>query len=255
MHTTSLIRFDNGNIAQAIQVSPYGDSAEVMRLIGFEHPKPAIFISGGASAMTDEAMAKTTALVEQGIVQFAADHNIAVVDGGTDAGIMRMVGQARHKLGNKFSLIGCAPHDKVHYPGRTFPNMETRTALEPHHSHFVLVDDDHWGAESDMIVGATRALTQEVLPSCGILINGGQIAQYDVYIASARGERAMPVIVVDGSGRSADMIATASKTGSFQSAMIKAIIQGGQIDIVVLDEGPASMYDKLTTLFNVSPAR
>jgi hypothetical protein len=247
--TPQNLQFENGNRARLIQVASYADATETMQKLGFTQPSAAIFLSGGASAMTDEAMEDTRDLVENGIARFAADHGIVVIDGGTDTGIMQMIGQARRKYQNKFPLIGCAPAGKVFYPG--MPKAEERSAaLEPNHSHFVLVDGDYWGSESDMIVGLTRAFTHSVLPSTGVLINGGKISKYDVYIASARGERAVPVIIIEGSGRTANQIATASKTGHFMSAMVKAIVQGGKLDIIMLSAGSNALYDKLQTAFN-----
>ena len=244
------ITFPNGNSATAILVPTFANAAEVANALQIPQPKGTIFISGGASAMDDEAIARTHSLIEGGIVQFAKDHDIVIVDGGTNAGIMRMIGQARHKLGASFPLIGCAPHDKLTYPGSpAADDPNSRTPLESHHTHFVLVDADYWGAESDIIVDLTRAIAQKKYPNCGILINGGGIAKYDIYIASARGASAIPVIVVDGSGRTADEIAMASRTGKFANAMIRAIVEGGQIDEVSLSGGPGMIYEKLKTLF------
>ncbi|MEL6148758.1 MAG: hypothetical protein AAFV33_23480 [Chloroflexota bacterium] len=243
------IKFPDGNRAKMLEAEPYADAGEVMRALGFTQPTPAIFLSGGASAMTEEDMTKTRALVEDGIARFAADHKIVVIDGGTDTGIMQMMGRARKAYDYRFPLIGCAPAGKVKYPGKAGDDNTTAT-LEPNHSHFVLIDGDYWGGESDMIVGLTRSFAHGVLPACGILINGGQISQYDVYIASARGKRAVPVIVIDGSGRTANKIAMESSTGNFSSAMIKAIVQGGKLEIITLKAGPDALYDKLQTAFN-----
>lgn len=243
-----LIQFSNGNQAKAVRVSPYANPDEVAQALGFNQIQSALFISGGAANMTAEDMERTRQIVEDGIARFAVENDVVVIDGGTEAGIMQMIGEARAKTGNRFPLVGCAPFGKVTYPGGTIEDEDanTRTALEDHHSHFVLVDADYWGAESDMIVGLTRSISRYNRPAYGVLVNGGKIAQYDVYIASARGKEAMPVIVVDGSGRTADSIASASKTGKFINAMIQAIIQGGKIEIVAIDDGSEAMYKALT---------
>ncbi|MEM6282155.1 MAG: hypothetical protein AAF787_08185, partial [Chloroflexota bacterium] len=172
--TLKTITFPNNNRAQMLEAPPYADASEVMGALGFTQPTPAIFISGGASAMSDEEMAKTHALIEDGIARFAADHRIVVIDGGTDTGIMQMMGRARKTYHYRFPLIGCAPAGKVTYPGKA--DTDATTTLEPNHSHFVLIDGDYWGGESDMIVGLTRSFTHGVLPACGILINGGKIS-------------------------------------------------------------------------------
>ena len=246
------IRFENGNVARAVRAPAYADASQVLQALDMTTPRPALFLSGGASAMGDAEMQHTQALVRDGIARFAADHGITVVDGGTDAGIMKMMGQARHHFKGVFPLVGCAPMEKVIYPGGPAREDNEATPLESHHSHFVLVDGDYWGVESDMIVGVARALPQTTRPTCGILINGGQISQYDVYIASARGEQAVPVIVIDGSGRTADMIASATKSGNFNTAMIKAIVEGGRIDVLTLNAGPDALYERLQHFFKTA---
>ncbi len=246
------IRFKNGNIARAVRAPAYADASQVLRALGMTTPQPALFLSGGASAMGDAEMQHTQALVRDGIARFATDHSITVVDGGTDAGIMQMMGQARRHFEGVFPLIGCAPMEKVTYPGGPTRDDDEATPLESNHSHFVLVEGDHWGVESDMIVGAARALPQTSAPTCGILINGGKISQYDVYIASARGEQAVPVIVIDGSGRTADMIASATKSGNFNTAMIKAIVEGGRIDVLTLNAGSDALYERLQYFFKTA---
>ncbi|MEO0562472.1 MAG: hypothetical protein AAF125_10175 [Chloroflexota bacterium] len=232
-------------------------SAEAVRdALGIPHPRPALFISGGASAMDDNAIFKTRNLMEGGVARFAAENDVVVIDGGTNAGIMQMMGEAHEKWGDRFTLVGCAPEGKVTYPGYKPSEADNkhdpeaaRTPLEPNHTHFVLVDENYWGAESDMIVGLTRAISGGKMPMAGVLINGGSIAKYDIYIASARGESPIPVLVVDGSGRSADEIAHASRTGRFTSAMVRAIVEGGKIDEVSLEGGARMMYERLKEMF------
>jgi len=249
---TFQITFPSGPSARTLRVPTFADATTVADKLGIKRPQSALFLSGGASAMDDESIFKTRSIIEGGIARFAAENNVVVIDGGTDAGIMQMMGVARAKWGNRFPLIGCAPEGKVIYPGLSVSpeDITTRTALEPHHSHFVLVDEDYWGAESDMIVGLTRSISGGTRPNYGVLINGGSIAKYDIYIASARGSSAIPVLVVDGSGRTANEIARASRTGKFQSAMVQAIVQGGKIEEVSLQGGPKMIYKRLTMLFN-----
>ena len=249
--TTAMLRFANGNTARVLRALPHADADTVAHALALVSPRPALFLSGGASAMNADAMRATNALITDGIARFAAEHGITVIDGGTDAGIMRLMGRARLRYRYRFPLVGCAPHDKITYPGDRRPG-DDRTPLEPNHSHFVLVSADYWGAESDMIVGMVRALTQCEIPGCGILINGGKIAQYDVYVASARGQRALPVVIIDGSGRTADAIASASKSGRFDTAMMRAIVEGGQIDIVSLHDGAEALYRRLEKVFAAS---
>jgi hypothetical protein len=250
------ITFPTGNQARTVRVPTYADAKQVATMLGVRQPRSTLFISGGAGNMDSIAIAKTRHLITEGIARFAAEHDVVVIDGGTDVGTMQMVGRARAKWKNRFTLIGCAPEGTVQYPNfertgqpLTTNDGDSRTPLEPNHSHFVLVDAPHWGSESDMIVGLARAIADGVMPSYGVLINGGSISKYDIYIASARGPAPIPVLVIRGSGRSADEIVTASDTGQFNNAMIREIVRGGKIEPVDLSGGPAHIYDRLKQLY------
>lgn len=192
--------------------------------------------------MTPEDIQLTHQVVEEGIAAFAQRYHITVIDGGTDAGVMQMIGDARRRNNYDFPLIGVAPLGRVEYPG--YENPAHEAILQEGHSHFVLVDGNEWGDESQMIVNMTRAISGG-LPMIGILINGGKIAEKDVYLATTQGNERIPILVLDGSGRTATNIATAFKTGTTTSNIIKAIIGGGDIRLTPLDEGKTTMLHRL----------
>jgi len=244
------IQFPDGHQAQAMHVPQKGDAAAVCDALKLETPRPAIFISGGASNMSEQDIARTQAIMEHGIAKFAQEFGVTVIDGGTEAGVMAMIGAARHKHRYQFPLIGVAPNEKIAYPGK--PNDAKDADLDDGHSHFVLVDADEWGEESQMIVDLTRTVSNYgERPACGILINGGKIAEHDVYIATAKGKHRIPMLILEGSGRAADDIATAFRTGKTNRAIIQAIIAGGAIKLVALVEGPDAMYQQLKAHFGV----
>jgi hypothetical protein len=155
----------------------------------------------------------------------------------------------RQKRRYRFPLIGVAPRLKIEYPG--FANPAAEAQLHQGHSHFVLVESDSWGKESRTIVDLTRAISQRQQPMLGILINGGKIAEHDIYLATSVGEDSVPVLVLDGSGRKADEVSTAVKTGKTSSKIIRAIVKGGRIDLVNIHGGADAMLDKLNRHFGV----
>jgi hypothetical protein len=226
----------------AIIVPPSGDPQVIVQAFGLGNPRPTIFITGGAGQMTDEDIKLTHQVVEEGIAAFAQRYHVTVIDGGTDAGVMQMIGDARLRNRYDFPLIGVAPLGKVAYPG--YENPAREAVLQEGHSHFVLVDAQEWGDESQMIVNMTRAIANG-MPMIGILINGGKIAEKDVYLATTQGNMRIPILVLDGSGRTATNIATAFKTGNSSSNIIKAIIAGGDIRLTPLDEGKTTMLRRL----------
>lgn len=241
-----IISFREGAWVPAIKVEIEANPQKIIDNFGLLTPRPTIFISGGASAMSDEDIERTRILMNEGIAAFAEKYNITVVDGGTEAGVMDMIGDAREKNGYKFPLIGVAPIHKISYPG--YVGRSTESTLQPGHSHFVLVDSDEWGGESSLIVSLAKALAANQAPIMGILINGGKIAEREVYLATTQGDSKMPLLVVDGSGRTADNISTAFKTQQTDSDLIQAIIKG-DIRITSLNEGVPALLTQLEKEF------
>jgi hypothetical protein len=239
-----LIRFSDQQYAPAMRLAVDADPQEVINTFHLLTPRPTLFISGGASGMSEADVIATRNLIEHGVAKFASEHHLTVVDGGTDAGVMGMIGTARRKHGYTFPLIGVAPLHTVRYPG-WYTDQPDNALLEDGHSHFVLVDADEWGAESGMIVNLTRAIANRQHPMLGILINGGKIAERDVYLATAKGDNRIPMVVIDGSGRTADTISNAYKTQQTDSHVIRAIINGGHIHIVALADGVDALVAEL----------
>ena len=240
------MKFPNGQSAQAVRVVADAKAAIVYRLLGFKEACPAIFVSGGASKMSKTDKKRTEEIIK-GIAQFAEERKAVIIDGGTESGIMKMVGDTRGSVGYQFPLIGVSPFGKVSYPGYENPGQEA--FLEDSHSHFVLVDGDEWGVESQMIVALTHAIAGNgKKPALGILINGGEIAMQEVYLASTKRQK-MPMIVLEGSGRAADEISSAFRTGKANHNLIQAILDGGDILLVGTAEGPEAMRLNLKRKF------
>lgn len=248
-HTTTFtIRFDDDQFAPAMRIKPNGDPQKIIESFGLLIPRPTIFISGGASNMSPEEIKRTKEIINLGIAKFAADRNITVIDGGTEAGVMEMIGDARASNNYKFPLVGIAPLQRVAYPG--WKGRKSEAELEPGHSHFVLVEGDEWGDESQMIVNLTRAVAKRERPMLGILINGGKIAEKDVFLATATGANRIPILVVDGSGRTANKISDAYKTKRTDNLIIQMIIKGGDIRLSPLRAGVPKMIDHLEKHFS-----
>lgn len=117
---------------------------------------------------------------------------------------MLLMGEAHAAAGARPPLVGVAAVGSVTLPGGDMPSRDT-APLDPDHAHFVLVPGDTWGAESKWIAAVATALAAGA-PSVTVLVNGGEIAYADVErsVAVAR-----PVLVIAGSGRTADEVAAA----------------------------------------------
>lgn len=242
------IKFADNQFSPGMRLASNGDPQRVLEVFNLITPRPTIFISGGASAMSEEDIRQTRVLIDKCIASFAEKHKITVIDGGTEAGVMDMIGDSRRNNKYKFPLIGVAPLQKVKFAD--FTGASAEAVLQDGHSHFVLIDSDEWGDESGMIVALTKAIAANKAPMVGILINGGKIAEREVYLAGASGENRMPLIVIDGSGRTADNISTAFKTQRTDSELIRAIIKGADIRLTSLSDGIPALQKELDKIFN-----
>jgi len=242
-----MIRFSSGRAAPALRLPPDGDLESAISALNLKKPSPVIMLSGGAGAMTQEEVEATREIIAEGIALFAQEHHITIVDGGTVAGIMQMIGDARSVRQYTFPLVGVAPEGRVNYPGHEHPNHDAQ--LHDGHSHFVLIQANEWGDESVALVGLVRAIAAGQKPMMGILINGGAIAEKDVYLATTQGEDSIPMVILEGTGRKADEIATASRTGETDNRIIKAIVSGGKIEVLSLKQGIPAMRAHLARYF------
>ena len=99
---------------------------------------------------------------------------LVAIDGGTGSGVMRLFGEVRSDADLDFPLVGVAAVGTVTLPGSQLP-QEDAAALDPDHSHFLLVPGDEWGAEAGWIARVATVLAGDA-PSATVLINGGEIA-------------------------------------------------------------------------------
>jgi len=226
MEKTFNLTFSNGQTARAIQVQHGADLSTALGKIGLHESRPVLVAIGGASHLSDANLAQLRSLFVEILAPLAEILGLTVVDGGTDAGIMRLMGLARTETGATFPLIGVAPASKVALPDEilSFPN---RTLLEPHHTHFVLVPGSNWGDESPWLARVASVLADRA-PSVTVLINGGEIAWKDV---SENVKVGRPVIVLVGSGRTADTLALAL-CGEASEERAREIAASGSVQAV-----------------------
>ena len=186
-----------------------GDEAEVPAALdaaAVPRGVPVLVLVGGAKGMDDQALETLAAVLRDVVVPCVERHGAAAVDGGTDSGVMRMLGRAR--AGSGFALVGVAAAGTVRVPGGG-PVIDDAADLEPHHTHLVLVPGDAWGDESPWLAGVADAIAAG-RPSLTVVVNGGEITYQD---ALASLGRRRPVVVLAGTGRAADAIAGA-RSGS-----------------------------------------
>ncbi|MFE7740717.1 hypothetical protein [Nocardia sp. NPDC057455] len=219
------------------------DSAEALDAelsrAGVALSRPVLVVVGGASGMGSDLPPALTALCSDQLVPALDRLGVSVVDGGTDAGVMRLIGQARARAGASFPLIGVAATGTVALPGEQPPSPDSAPA-EIQHSHLVVVPGTCWGDESPWLA-ATATSIAAGRPSTTLLINGGAIAYTDALHSLAAGRS---VLVLNGSGRAADEIARA-RTGVHADDQAARIAESPLTRIVSLDE-PVGVLTAIT---------
>jgi hypothetical protein len=194
------ISFSDQHEASWLRVGNEAELPEALLALGLNPPRSVVVLIGGASGLQKEhatIITRATAMM----AQLADLTGSAIIDGGTQSGVMAWMGQARAQAGYSFPLIGVAAEGVVTWPGG--PEENVRTHLEPNHTHFILVSGNRWGDESPWIAKIATQLAG-ALPSVTILINGGEISRHDVKNSLAAGR---PVIILQGTGRLADELA------------------------------------------------
>lgn len=123
----------------------------------------------------------------------------AIVDGGTDAGVMRWIAEARAAIGGAFPLVGVAPR------GAFERNTRTGEPIAPavDHSLILLAPGSRFGDESAWLFATADRLSGGSAPA--VVVNGGRLALHEARERLAGGH---VVLAVEGSGRAADELAS-----------------------------------------------
>lgn len=215
------LNFPNGQTAQAVQVQDPEGMATVFEVLELPVARPVLVIVGGASNLIPQDFDRLRQLFVESLAPLAQELNMVVVDGGTDAGVIKLMGEARASIQGTFPLVGIAPFNKIHYPHQPLPDTYP---LEPHHTHFILTPGAKWGDESPWIAKIASQISYPA-PSLTILINGGNVSLIDVQESIWEGRL---VYVVEGTGRLADEIAAAlHHPGQAVREALSPVIQSG----------------------------
>jgi hypothetical protein len=239
------ITFPNNNSAKLVSASRDTPVASLIESLGISPPKNLILLIGGADELDQKLTSRLTQLFSRGIARAAADGEALIIDGGTQAGVMQIMGQSIVDRGRKSSLLGVPPAGKVTYPGGPPVTGNDSAPLDPNHSHFVLVDGNEWGSETETLFELAAAFNVPVL---AILVNGGAIAK-DELLQSVR--RSWPIIVIKGSGRLADEVAALKEQPSpIEDPVLAEIVEEGDLRIFPIT-GALEDFERM--LFSQSP--
>jgi hypothetical protein len=244
--------FPGGQTAAAVQIHRTITTAKVTTLLtemGVTPGRPALVVVGGASGISDDCFDQLRSLFTDVLAPVVEALNGVVVDGGTDAGVMKLMGEARAATAGSFPLIGVAAIGTVILPDSDQKSTDETAPLEPHHTHFVFVPGGLWGDEAPWIARVATAVTMGH-PSVTVLINGGRITWQD---ASNSVRVGRPILVMAGSGRTADELAAAVR-GDLESDRATDLIASGLVHTVDLASDPLFLKSVLQSMLSPAPA-
>jgi hypothetical protein len=197
---------------------------------------PVVVLVGGAGGLRVDELARLTPAITEGLIPAVEQVGAVVVDGGTDAGVMRLLGNGRETHSARFRLVGVAAEATVRISGNHTRVNADAADLEPHHTDFLIVPGSDWGDEAPWIAWTASCLAGAA-PSLTVLVNGGTIAYTD---ATASLDSGRPLIVLAGSGRTADDIAAAHR-GHPTDPRAKHIAASHLLSLVDIDN-PSALY-------------
>ncbi|XP_059152108.1 transient receptor potential cation channel subfamily M member-like 2 isoform X2 [Physella acuta] len=228
---------------------------------GMEKPNLLISVTGGAKNFTMKSRLRD--VFRRGLIKAAQSTGAWIVTGGTNAGVMKHVGEAVRDFGltseRKVTTIGIAPWGCVQnkellinkegqWPAYYRIENEAKpkqSFLDPNHSHFILVDN---GTQQQFTVEIPfRAKLEEKIgnqktdtgtdavsvPVCLLVLEGGPGTLETVNSAISSNT---PTIIIKGSGKTADILAYA-----YQNSKEEEITKSDQNGLQV--KGTISMLE------------
>ncbi|GCC19199.1 hypothetical protein chiPu_0018262 [Chiloscyllium punctatum] len=205
---------------------------------GLNPPHLLISVTGGAKNFHLKRGLRV--MFQRGLIKVAQSTGAWIITGGTFAGVMRHVGESvRHckmtsqSKKQQIVAIGIASWGIVHNresliseEGR-FPveyymdeaNQGRLSCLDHNHTHFILVDNGTHGqygveillrAQLEKYISKQRMGTEDVgieIPIVCVVLEGGPGTLNTIYNAMSNGT---PCVIVEGSGRVADVLANAA---------------------------------------------
>ncbi|MEH2071057.1 MAG: hypothetical protein V7K47_23360 [Nostoc sp.] len=238
--------FDNGQTALAIQVNQQAELPNALEQIGLSNSRPVLVVVGGASNISEADFLRIQRLFVEVLAPIAETLGTYVVDGGTDAGVMQLMGAARTQIDASFALVGVTPERKVALPNEL--KAADLTPLEPNHTHFVLVPGSDWGDESPWISEVATVLASGA-PSLTVLLNGGEVTFKDAFSSINTGRL---VIAIAGSGRTADILAGAL-VGKATDDRAQELAKSGKlqyIDLIDIEKGVDNLGEIIKSLLS-----
>jgi hypothetical protein len=239
------ITFANGRKASYILQSAFESVDEMITALGLDRPEAVILNIGGASGLDAEKTSKLSHMYSAGLSYAAEELDALVIDGGTDSGVMAMMGKSLASLKKKLTVLGIAPEGKVLLSDSPTAAKDDQYPLEPHHSSFILANSDTWGGETDLFVQVARAFAFQA-QIVVVLANGGDISKTETLRCARQG---WPIVILKGSGRFADELADfIDGENDSNDPVLTEIAETGDLHFYSLEDSPFGLKELVLSL-------
>jgi uncharacterized protein YheU (UPF0270 family) len=210
------IAFSNGRVASVVTLRGDADAGHVLRLFSLPQPRALLIINGATGGLATKVRNRLNNLFDE-LAQLIVREGIDVITGGTKAGIFEIFGEAlkRHQ-GPTAPCIGVLPAKHA--------DLNT---LEPHHSHFVLVEEADWGGETTLMYRLADALASESR-SLALFAGGGPVTIDEMQHNVAQRRE---LILIGGTQGSTDELLRVGEDDSSSNDRISEIKHNGRITL------------------------
>src|SRR5271170_464361 len=220
------------------------DVTSLRDALGIASPAPVVLISGGADTFDPAIAPKLTQLIGRGLLCAGRAAGAVIIDGGTDAGVMGLIGRTAGAMAEPTPLIGVAPEALIQTPDISPVEADGgRVALAPNHTHFVLTQGEAWGAETPVMFDLGQAIAGK-LPVIVVMIGGGQVALSEILHAVRRHWR---VLIIEGSKGTADELLAqwTAKVARDDNPLIAEILADGDLHAFPIGDPPEALARRI----------
>lgn len=224
-----------GGPARAVAVEDESELEQAIAALAVR-TAPVVLLYGGAGQLEDRHRSQIHAFFERAFLPAVTRLGATIIDGGTDAGVMRIVGEARERVRAPVRILGVAPFGKVRVP-----RSGGTTELARGHTDFILVPGSEWGAEAPWFHPIATRLSAGGVSA--VLVNGGPLALEEIERSLDEGAR---VLIVGGTGRAADGVAGIDDAPAARTSPLAAIAASPLVTIVDVAIGPDDLLSILS---------
>ncbi|HET8620021.1 MAG TPA: DUF4231 domain-containing protein [Acidimicrobiales bacterium] len=213
------------------EVRARGGASVSPSTLGVLTDMPVLVVAGTTAPIGDDLAVRLLPALKA-TVGFAAERGVALVTGGTDAGVFHLLGLALSSARARPPIVvGVAPDALVVGAGGS-PGAG-QAPVDPQLDVLVRVPGEAWGDET-LPLSRLVADIAGAEPSALLLAGGGEVSRSDLREHLAQGR---PVVALDGTGRLADSLAgDMTGGGDEHDDDLRALVAAGEVTSVPLDD-------------------